>query len=77
MLQGEKSFPPFIRLGMVLVTEKGGRRTSLSVSRRKALGKRSIIPSTSRWGRARSSHTRRLRASRPAPSVRRRLRAKS
>ena len=76
-LQGEKSFPPFIRLGRQLVTENEGSFISFALSRLKALGKVSSIPSTLRCGRARSSQARRLRASRAAMSERRRLEAKS
>ena len=64
LLQGEKSLPPFIRLGRVLVTEKAGREISRFFSRVNSLGKSSVSLSTSRWGRPMSSQARRLRASR-------------
>ena len=62
--------PPFMMLGRVLVTEKGGRATSLLVIRRNTAGKVSVRLSTLRWGREMSSQARRLRACLPAASCR-------
>ena len=69
--------PPFIMLGRALVTEKGGRWTSLLVISRNTAGMVSVRLSTFRWGREISSQARRLRACFPAASWGSHCRAKS
>ena len=60
--------PPFIKLGKVLVTDRGDIRISLLETIRNKLGKSSTALSTLRWGSAMSSQARRLLASRTSLS---------
>jgi hypothetical protein len=47
----QKSLPPFMMLGSVLVTEKDGTLSCLSVMTRNTLPTTSISPRLTRWGR--------------------------